>query len=49
MTDTVLDFLKTAKHPTLMIIGVAVIVCLGELLLWVETSRKDIKLWGRPL
>jgi hypothetical protein len=46
MTDTVLDFLKTAKNPTLMIIGVAAIVCLGGLLFWVETSRKDIKFWG---
>jgi len=46
MTDTVLDFVKTAKHPTLMIIGVVVIVCLGELLFWLETSSKDIKFWG---
>jgi|HubBroStandDraft_6_1064221.scaffolds.fasta_scaffold255730_3 hypothetical protein len=46
MTGTVLDFLKTAKHPTLMIIGVSVIICLGELLFWVETSRKDTKFWG---
>jgi hypothetical protein len=44
--DTALDFLKTAKHPTLMIIGFVVIVCLGELLYCVETSRKDIKFWG---
>ena len=46
MTDTVLDFVKTATHPTLMIIGVAVIVFLGELLIWTEFSRKDIKFWG---
>lgn len=41
-----LDFIKTAQHPTLMIVGVVVVLCLGELLIWVETSRKDIKLWG---
>jgi hypothetical protein len=46
MTDTVLDFVKTAKHPTLMIIGCFVIVCLGGLLFWAETSSKDIKFWG---
>jgi len=41
-----LDFIKTAQHPTLLIVGVGVVLCLGELLFWVETSRKDIKLWG---
>lgn len=46
VTATVADFLNTAKHPTLMIIGVVVIVCLGGVLFCVETSRKDIKLWG---
>jgi hypothetical protein len=40
MTDTVLDFLKTAKHPTLMIIGVAAIVCLGELLFWARPRAR---------
>jgi hypothetical protein len=41
-----LDFVKTAEHPTLMIIGVVVIICLGGLLFWAETSSKDIKFWG---
>src|SRR5690348_15176297 len=31
---------------TVAIVGVVVVLCLGELLIWVETSRKDIKLWG---
>jgi hypothetical protein len=44
--DTALDFLKTANHPTQLIIGVVAILCLGGLLVWVETSRKDIKFWG---
>jgi hypothetical protein len=46
MTDKALDFVKTAQNSTLMIIGVLVIVCLGGLLFWVETSSKDIKVWG---
>src|SRR5215813_7764812 len=46
MTDRALDFVKTAEHPTLIIIGVVVIVCLGGLLFWAETSSKDIKFWG---
>jgi hypothetical protein len=46
IADTVLDFVKTAKHPTLMIVGFLVIICLGELLFLAETSRKDIKFWG---
>jgi hypothetical protein len=41
-----LGFVKTAEHPTLMIIGVVIIVCLGGLVVWAETSRKDIKFWG---
>jgi hypothetical protein len=41
-----LDWIKTAQHPTLMIVGVVVVLCLGELLFWVETSRKDIRLWA---
>jgi hypothetical protein len=46
VTADFLDLLKTAEHPTLMIIGVVVIVCLGGSLFWAETSRKDIKFWG---
>jgi hypothetical protein len=46
VTAELWDFVKTAKHPTLMIVGVVGIVCLGEFLIWVETSRKDIKLWS---
>ena len=46
VTADFLDFMKTVEHPTLMIVGVVVVLCLAELLFWVETSRKDIKFWG---
>ena len=45
-TADFLDFLKTAKHPTLMIVGGLAIILAGEFLVCLETSRKDIKFWG---
>jgi len=42
----VYDRLKTAEPATLMFFGAVGFACVVVLVLWAETSRKDIKFWG---